>query len=153
MNFKIKYAYGVLFMALVPLTAQPLIERVESANAPAAIGPYSQAVRVNNAQLLYISGQIPVSSLSGEMITEIKAATAQVMEYLRLILLQGGMDFSNVIKATIFLTNMQDFASMNEVYGSYFKNVDIKPARETVEVRALPKNAIVEISMIAAKGQ
>lgn len=121
---------------------------ITSKNAPAPIGPYSHAVIAGNT--LYISGQVGKDPKSGELIlTEIKAETKQVMQNLQGILSDAGMDFSNVVKTTIFLKDMNNFAAMNEVYGSYFKK-DF-PARETVQVSKLPLDVNVEISMIAVK--
>jgi len=121
---------------------------ITTASAPAPIGPYSQAVLVNNT--LYISGQIALIPGTGNLETiNMVKETNQVMHNLMNILKEAGMDFSNVVKTTIFLTDMSDFATVNEVYGSYFSS-DF-PARETVQVSALPRNVHVEISMIAAK--
>ena len=116
-------------------------------NAPAPIGPYNQAILKNNT--LFISGQIPINPATGEVITaSIEAETIQVMENLKAVLEASGMTFEHVVKATIFITNMNDFARINEVYGSYL-NEKTAPARETVQVACLPKNVNVEISMIA----
>jgi len=117
-------------------------------DAPEPIGPYSQAVYING--MLFISGQIPLDPFSGTMIKDgIAEETQQVMENLNAILLAAEMDFSNVVKCSIFLTDMHDFPKVNEVYVKYFKNNP--PARETVEVSMLPKNANVEISCIAVR--
>jgi len=117
-------------------------------DAPEPIGPYSQAVSING--MLFVSGQIPLDPFSGAMIRDgIKEETTQVMENLKAILHAAEMDFSNVVKCSIFLTDMQDFPKVNEVYGNYFKSNP--PARETVEVSVLPKNANVEISCIAVR--
>lgn len=116
-------------------------------NAPAPIGPYNQAILKNNT--LFISGQIPINPATGEVITaSIEAETMQVMENLKAVLEASGMTFEHVVKASIFITNMNDFARINEVYGSYL-NEKTAPARETVQVACLPKNVNVEISMIA----
>lgn len=116
-------------------------------NAPAPIGPYNQAILKNNT--LIISGQIPINPATGEVITaSIEAETMQVMENLKAVLEASGMTFEHVVKASIFITNMNDFARINEVYGSYL-NEKTAPARETVQVACLPKNVNVEISMIA----
>ncbi len=115
-------------------------------NAPQPIGPYSQAVLAGNT--LYISGQIAIEPNSGELILHsIEAETHQVMLNLKAILKQAEMDFENVVKTTIFLSSMDDFAMVNEVYGKFFSG-DF-PARETVAVKTLPKNVNVEISAIA----
>lgn len=121
---------------------------ITTANAPAPIGPYNQAVQVGN--LLFISGQIALSPASGNIeATDIQSETHQVMQNLKSILQEAGMDFSNVAKTTIFLSDMGLFSVVNEIYGRYFSG-DF-PARETVAVKGLPKNVNVEISMIAAK--
>jgi 2-iminobutanoate/2-iminopropanoate deaminase len=115
--------------------------------APAPIGPYSQAVLVNDT--LYTSGQIALHPQTGELITgDIETETKQVMENMKVVLEEAGMTFDSVVKATIFISNMDDFAKINGVYGSYFKE-DIAPARETVQVAKLPKNVNVEISVVA----
>ncbi len=120
---------------------------INTANAPAPIGPYNQAVLTGNT--LYISGQIPMDPQTGNLIEgDIKAETRQSMENLKAILEEAGTTFSNVVKATIFVKDMHQFAEINEVYGAYF-NADTAPARETVEVANLPKFVNVEISMIA----
>ncbi len=121
---------------------------ITSANAPAPIGPYSHSVLAGNT--LYISGQVAKDAVTGEMIqTDIKAETAKVMQNLKAILLEANMDFSNVVKSTIYCTNLGDFAAINEVYGTFF-TTDF-PARETVQVVKLPLNANVEISVVAVK--
>ena len=117
-------------------------------DAPEPIGPYSQAVYING--MLFVSGQIPIDAFSGAMIKDgIAEETQQVMENIKAILHASEMDFSNVVKCSIFLTDMHDFPKVNEVYGKYFKSSP--PARETVEVSVLPKNANVEISCIAVR--
>ena len=122
---------------------------IETSKAPAPIGPYSQAVLTG--QTLYVSGQIAVNPENGQVVmSDIKEETKQVMENLGAILQAADMNFSNLVKCTIFLADMNDFAEMNEVYSSYFKS-DF-PARETVQVSCLPKNMKVEISGIAFKG-
>ncbi len=123
-------------------------EVVYSANAPEPIGPYSQAIKTGN--MLFVSGQVAIQKSSGNLVTgNILDETHQVMKNLAEILKAGGMDFSNVAKSTIFLKDMNNFPKVNEVYGSYFK--DMPPARETVEVSRLPKDVNVEISCIAVK--
>jgi 2-iminobutanoate/2-iminopropanoate deaminase len=117
-------------------------------NAPAPIGPYNQAVQSGN--MLFISGQICLDPVSGELRNrDIQEETHQVMHNLKGILQQAEMDFRNVVKTTIFLTDMHRFGEINEVYGKYFDSEF--PARETVQVSALPKFVNVEISMIAVK--
>ena len=123
-------------------------EVVYSANAPEPIGPYSQAIKAGN--MLFISGQVAIQRPSGNLITEnIIDESRQVMKNLSEVLKAGGMDFSNVVKTTIFLKDMNNFPKVNEVYGSYFDTQP--PARETVEVSRLPKDVNVEISCIAVK--
>lgn len=119
---------------------------VSTVNAPAAIGPYSQANFVNG--VLYISGQIPIDPSTGNLVDGIEKETHQVMKNLKAVLEEAGLSFSNVVKTTIFLKSMDDFAVMNDIYASYFEDNNF-PARETVQVAALPKNVSVEISMIA----
>ena len=119
---------------------------VSTNNAPAAIGPYSQANLVNG--VLYISGQIPIDPSTGNLLDGIEIETHQVMKNLKAILEEAGLGFGNVVKSTIFLKSMDDFAVMNEIYASYFEGGNYPP-RETVEVSCLPKNVSVEISMIA----
>lgn len=122
---------------------------ISTLNAPAPIGPYNQAVLVGDT--LYISGQIGLEPLQMKLVYgDVKTETKQVMENLNAVLEAAEMDFSNVVKSTIFLIDMNDFGKVNEVYGAYFDN-DSAPARETVAVKTLPKNVRVEISMIAIK--
>lgn len=117
-------------------------------HAPDPIGPYSQAVLAGDT--LYISGQIGIDSFAGVLVDEnITKETEQVMDNLHAILEAAGMTFENVVKCSIFLSSMDDFAAVNKVYGSYFG--DDAPARETVAVKTLPKNVNVEISAIAVR--
>lgn len=119
---------------------------ITSKNAPAPIGPYNQAILAGNT--LYVSGQIPLDPVSGDIVNQdIAAETHQVMKNLKAILEEAGADFTNVVKCSIFIKNMNDFAAINKIYGEYF--VSNAPARETVEVARLPKDANVEISCIA----
>jgi 2-iminobutanoate/2-iminopropanoate deaminase len=119
---------------------------IRTDNAPAPIGPYNQAVQYGN--MLFVSGQIALDAESGELVQgDIQAETRKVMENLKAILAEAGMSFDNVIKTTIFLMDMGQFAQVNEVYGSYFG--ENAPARETVQVAGLPKAVNVEISVIA----
>lgn len=123
-------------------------EIINSSRAPEPIGPYSQAVKVND--MLFVSGQIAIDRESGRMVDEdVAAETHQVMANLEHILHEAGMAFKNVVKCSIFLKNMDDFDTVNKVYGQYFHQ--LCPARETVEVSRLPKNVRVEISCIAMK--
>jgi endoribonuclease L-PSP, putative len=116
--------------------------------APAPIGPYSQAVQAGN--LLFISGQVPIDPATGNVEAKNVAGEAeQVMKNLQAVLNEAGYDFSHVVKTTIFLTDMSLFATVNDVYATYFTGNF--PARETVAVKGLPRNVNVEISMIAAK--
>ena len=119
---------------------------INTENAPAAIGPYSQANMANG--VLYISGQIPVDPSTGKLVEGIEKETHQVMKNLEAILIEAGMTFKNVVKASIFLKSMDDFAVMNDIYASYL-DAESYPARETVQVSCLPKNVDIEISMIA----
>ena len=115
--------------------------------APAPIGPYNQAVLTGNT--LYTSGQIAINPATGELVLDtIEIETKQVMENMKAVLEAAGMTFENVVKATIFISNMNDFATINAIYGANF-NEKTAPARETVQVACLPKNVNVEISMIA----
>ncbi len=117
--------------------------------APAPIGPYNQAILIGNT--LYTSGQIAINPSTGELVlTEIESETKQVMENLKAVLEAAGMSFENVVKSTIFISDMNDFGSINTIYGSYFDE-KTAPARETVQVACLPKNVNVEISMIAVQ--
>lgn len=117
-------------------------------NAPKPIGPYNQAVLVNGT--LYCSGQIAIDTETGNMVQHnIESETVQVMKNMSEVLKAASMDFTNVVKVGIFVTNMGQFSQINQVYATYFE--DNFPARETVEVSALPKGANVEISMIAVK--
>ncbi len=121
---------------------------IYSASAPEPIGPYSQAIQAGN--MLFISGQIAIQKSTGNLITEnVEAETKQVMENLFEVLKAAGMDFSNVVKTSIFLKDMNNFPKVNELYGQHFK--ENPPARETVEVSRLPKDVNVEISCIAIK--
>ncbi len=124
-------------------------------NAPEPIGPYNQAIQVGNPDgsgqvMLFISGQICIDQATGQLKNkDVQEETHQVMHNLKAILQEAGMDFSNVVKTTIFITDMNCFAEVNEVYGKYFNGGF--PARETVQVSALPKFVNVEVSMIAVK--
>jgi 2-iminobutanoate/2-iminopropanoate deaminase len=120
---------------------------ITTLNAPAPLGPYNQAVKTGDT--LYISGQIPIISKNMELFSgTIKEETQLVMQHLEAILDAAEMNFSHVVKTSIFLDDMDNFGQVNEVYGSYFDN-DTAPARETVAVKTLPKLVRIEISMIA----
>lgn len=127
----------------------PIMKQIiTSKNAPNPIGPYSQAVLKGN--MLFVSGQIPIDPSTGNLVSgDIKAEAKQVMENLKAILTEAGLDFTHICKTSIFMKNLGDFAAVNEVYGSYFKS-DF-PARETVQVAKLPLDVNVEISVIALK--
>ena len=119
---------------------------VYTANAPKPIGPYSQAVIVSNT--LYVSGQIPLNPLTGELVKgNIEDQTRQVMENLKAILIEAGVDFSHVVKCSIFILDMKNFPAVNKVYGEYF--ITNPPARETVQVSGLPMGVDIEISCVA----
>lgn len=121
---------------------------ISTTNAPAAIGPYSQAVEANGT--LYISGQLPVDPTTGEFASEeVKGQTAQVFKNIKAILTEAGYTIDNVVKTTVFLADMSLFADMNGVYADQFG--ETFPARSTVAVKGLPKGALVEIETIAAK--
>ena len=122
---------------------------ISTLNAPTPIGPYNQAVMANDT--LYISGQIPLKPENMELVQgDIKKETQQVMENLGHILDAAEMKFENVVKSTIFLSEMENFGHVNQIYSSYFENKSA-PARETLAVKTLPKNVRIEISMIAVK--
>ena len=123
-------------------------EIIESPGAPAAIGPYSQAVKVGNA--LYCSGQIAIDPSTGELAHEsIEAETRQVLENLSAVLAEAGFALSDVVRTTVYMTDMEDYARINKIYGEYF--TDNPPARAAVQVANLPKSVNVEISCIAVK--
>ena len=120
---------------------------VSTTDAPEAIGPYSQGIKANG--FLFLSGQIPLNRESGRIeAVDIVGQTRQVMENIQAVLGSQGLLFSDVVKTTIFLTNLDDFARVNEIYGAYFK--EDPPARSTVQVAGLPKGAKVEIEVVAA---
>ncbi|MEZ4598922.1 MAG: RidA family protein [Syntrophotaleaceae bacterium] len=126
------------------------MEKIETDLAPAAIGPYSQAVRAGD--LVFFSGQIPLDPQSGELVGDrIEEQTERVMQNIRAVLEEAGLDFSAVVKTTIYLTDLRHFAVVNAVYGRYFEA--IPPARATVQVAALPRGALVEIEGIAWTGR
>jgi 2-iminobutanoate/2-iminopropanoate deaminase len=125
---------------------------IVTAAAPGAIGPYSQAIRVG--EMLFTSGQIPIHSATGVMVEGgIAEQTAQVCENLKAVLAAAGVGFAQVVKTTVFLKDMKDFAAMNEVYAKYFSGEGFAaPARSTVQAAALPRDAMVEIDCIAIGG-
>ena len=121
-------------------------EAVSSPNAPKAIGPYSQAVRAG--QLLFVSGQVPLDPATGQIVAgDIETQTRRVFDNLAAVLKAGGRSFADVVRTTVFLADMNDFAAVNEIYGTYFS--EPYPARATVQVARLPKDARVEIDLIA----
>ena len=123
---------------------------VHSDEAPKAIGPYSQAIQAGN--LLFCSGQIPLDPKTGEMVgaSDVKEQTRRVMQNLQAVLQAGGASFATVVKTTIYLKDLADFGTVNEIYGSYFK--ESPPARATVQVAGLPRGSLVEIDAIATVG-
>ncbi len=123
-------------------------EIIKSPNAPKAIGPYSQAVKVGD--MLFCSGQIAINPETGEYVkTDVKSEAKQVLENLKAVLNEAGMDFKDVVRATVFLKDINDYSAVNEVYASYF--TEKPPARAAVQVGKLPKDVAVEISCIAVK--
>lgn len=129
------------------MTLPTLRSAIHSDAAPAAIGPYSQAVRAGN--LVFLSGQIPLEAATGKLVEgDIKAQTTQVMHNLAAVLSAAGLTLAHVVKATIYVVDLNDFAVVNELYGRHFTGTP--PARATVQVAALPRGARVEIDMIAA---
>ena len=120
---------------------------IHTKDAPEPIGPYSQAIKSGN--FLFVSGQVAINPATGNLkLDNVHEETTQIMLNIGAILKAAGMDYSNIVKTTIFLTNMNNFSSVNEVYGSFFKT-DF-PARETVQVARLPKDVNIEISVVAA---
>ncbi len=122
-------------------------EVINTKNAPGAIGPYSQGIIVGD--FVYTSGQIPINPATGVMETDIKVATKQSMENVKAILEAAGTSLENVVKTSIFLKDLNDFAIVNEIYGTYF--TENPPARSCVQVAKLPKDAVIEIEAIATK--
>lgn len=122
-----------------------MAEKIYTNKSPEPIGPYSQAIKIDN--LIYTSGQVAIDPATGQLSGDIKEQTRQAIRNIEYILQEAGSGLSKVVKTTVFLKNMNDFTDMNEVYAAYFsKN---KPARSTVEVSRLPKDALVEIEAIA----
>ncbi|MCK8503710.1 RidA family protein [Myxococcus fulvus] len=123
-------------------------QTIHSDQAPKAIGPYSQAVQVDSGKMTFLSGQIPLDPVTMEMVTgDVVAQAERVMLNLQAVLKAAGLDFSHVVRSTIYLTDLGDFARVNEVYGRYFTGAP--PARATVQVAALPRGSKVEIDAIA----
>src|SRR5438876_11044378 len=133
-----------------PVTLAHMKKIISTNEAPAAIGPYSQAVR--SGRFLFCSGQIPLDPKSGQIVPgDITAQTRRVLDNIAAVLRAESLTFDNVVKTTIFLTNLGDFQKVNEIYGSYFKQDP--PARSTVQVSGLPKDANVEIEVIAVANE
>lgn len=126
----------------------PMKEQIKTNNAPAAIGPYSQGVDVKEGRFIFVSGQIPVNPQTGQMPEGIKEQTRQSILNIKAVLEAAGGNLGNVVKTTVFLKDMNDFAAFNEVYAELFAG-HMYPARSTVEVARLPKDALVEIEAIA----
>ena len=122
------------------------MEILHTENAPKAIGPYSQGIKVGNT--IYVSGQLPVNPETGELVNTIEEATAQSIKNAREILKQAGADLNNVVKTTVFLKDINDFAAFNKVYAEAFNGHC--PARSCFQVAAIPKDALLEIEMIAS---
>ena len=122
-------------------------EVIETPGAPGAIGPYSQAI--DAGPFVYTSGQLPINPVTGEMPADIEGQTAQSLENVSAVLEAAGLSMANVVKTTVFLADMGDFAAMNGVYSTYFAAP--YPARSAVAVKTLPKNALVEIEVVAVR--
>jgi len=119
-------------------------------SAPAPVGPYCQAILARPGDVLFSAGQIPLDAATGEMVAGgVKEQTRQVLENLKAVLRQAGFDLSDVVKTTVYMASLQEFGSMNQIYAEYFS--EPHPARSCVEVKALPKGALVEIDVIAVK--
>jgi 2-iminobutanoate/2-iminopropanoate deaminase len=149
---KIQHCLGIALVASLPLgaahgaTSVPQKEVVASKDAPAAVGPYSQAIR--SGSMVFLAGQIPIDPKTGQTnLGTIEEQTAQVFENLKAVLAAAGMTLDNVVSTTVYVKDLNDFAKLNAVYGTYFR--DKPPARATVQVQRLPKDAAVEISAIA----
>ncbi|MGJ9458287.1 RidA family protein [Oceanobacillus sp. CF4.6] len=122
-----------------------MVKAIQTEKAPAAIGPYSQAIQAGD--FLYVSGQIPINPQSGEVVDGIANQTKQVLENLNAILDEANTDFNQVVKFTIYLSSMENFAEVNEIYGRFL--TEPYPARATVEVSRLPKDVLIEMDVIA----
>ena len=154
MQLKNPFLFSILLSAVVISYAAIKIDNmnkkiIQTEQAPSPIGPYNQAVMANGT--LYMSGQIALNPATGELVNaDIISETKQVMINLKAVLLAADMEFKHVVKTTIYLKDMEDYAKVNEVYGSYFDDTTA-PAREAVQVSRLPKDVAVEISMIAVE--
>lgn len=137
-----------LFIITRTISCTDMIQKIETTQAPAAVGPYSQATITSAEHLLFISGQLPYDPITREIYNDIADATHQIMKNIQAILQAANATFDNVVKTTIYLTDLKDFTMVNEIYRSYFNNT--YPARETVQVAGLARGAKIEISMIAA---
>jgi 2-iminobutanoate/2-iminopropanoate deaminase len=149
---KIRIGFGCALLSLVPFmsayAAAPQKDIIATKAAPAAVGPYSQGVRSGN--MVFLAGQIPINPATGQVSTgSIEEQTAQVLDNLKAVLAADGMTMDNVVSTTVYVKELNDFAKLNTVYGSYFK--DKPPARATVQVQRLPKDVAVEISAIAVR--
>ena len=122
-----------------------MVKAIHTESAPAAIGPYSQAIQAG--EFLFVSGQIPVEPETGKVALGIEKQTEQVMDNLNAVLKEAGTDFSQAVKFTIYLSSMENFATVNEIYGKYL--IEPYPARATIEVSRLPKDVLIEIDVIA----
>ncbi len=145
---RMTHRFGVVCFVPVefPVTIAPMKKIISTSEAPGAIGPYSQAIR--SRSFLFCSGQIPLDPKTGQIVAgDIAAQTRRVLDNIGAVLKAEHLTFDHVVKTTIFLTNLGDFQTVNEIYGSYFKQDP--PARSTVQVAALPKGANVEIEVIA----
>ncbi|EEH98472.1 RidA family protein [Clostridium tertium] len=120
-------------------------EIISTSKAPSAIGPYSQGIKIG--EMVFTSGQIPVNPATGEVVTEIKAATRQSLENVKAVLEEAGSSLEKVVKVVVFIKDMNDFGQVNEVYGEYFN--ENPPARSCVEVARLPKDCVIEIEAVA----
>lgn len=152
MKCEISYSHNkARHLRLIPIDLnknQVMKKVIQIPGAPAPIGPYSQAILKGDT--LYVSGQIPLNPFTGELVTEsIDAATERVMLNIEALLKEAGMNFNHIVKCSIFLKNMDDFAVMNVVYAGFFD--DVPPARETVQVSKLPLDVPIEISCIAIR--
>ena len=145
----VKFAFAAFMtFGLACCATGPTKEVIATKEAPAAIGPYSQAIRFGN--MLFLAGQIPIDPKTNELNTgPIEDQTKLVLENLRAVLAANGMTLNDVVSTSVFLKDLNDFAKMNAVYGTYFK--DKPPARATVQVARLPRDVLVEISAIAGK--
>lgn len=145
---KYTYLYLILFTSSTMVSCQTSkkLIAVNSKAAPAAIGPYSQAIKTDN--LIFCSGQIGLSPTTGQLVgNDITSQTTQALENIKFVLEEAGSDFSNVSKVTIFITDIANYSKVNEIYALYFKT--LKPARSVVQVAGLPKEALIEIECVA----